>query len=130
MSPGRRGDRGHRDVQAVSFASGARGNCRQVLPLAAANLEDGIIGAGGREPGHRVHEVSLEPLGEQTSPRVNHDRGVSRSGRPPILGLQQVHVPAARDVERVRTGTDEAALAARERQMAAPDRTEENDTHV
>jgi hypothetical protein len=30
----------------------------------------------------------------------------------------------------VRTGTDESALAARERQMAAPDRTEKNDTHV
>ena len=130
MPPGRRGDRGHGDVQAVSFASGSRGDRRQVLPLAAANLEDGVIGAGGREPGDGVHEVRLEPLGEQTSPRVDHDRGVARSGRPPVLGLQQVHVPAARDVERVRAGTDEAAVAARERQMTAPDRTEKTDTHV
>ena len=100
-----------------------------MLSLAAANVEDGVIGAGGREAGNRVHEVRLEALGDQTPPRVDRDRRIPRSGGPPVLGLQQVHVSAARDIERVRAGTDEAAVAARERQVTAPDRTEENDAH-
>ena len=107
--PASRGvDGGDGDVDAVRRASEALGDDGEVVALPAADVEHGA----SRDRRQEVDQVTDEPrldAGEDSSPRRQDFRRVARPLRPPLMGLQQIDVTAARDVERMSAGAGQAA---------------------
>jgi len=123
----RRLDRRGRDVDAVGLASEPLADDREVIAIPASNVEHGVLTGEGQQSPYDLHERGHDSTGEQAPSRRAHLGGVSGPTRLPILGLQEVDVAAARDVEGVALPADYAALDPRKRQLAAPHGAEEGD---
>ena len=126
MLPRRGVDRRHRDVDAVPSQRNRAARAARWWPAPQPTSSTASAGAG-TQTGHGVHERRLEAPRLEPPPRPEDGHRVTRPGRLPILGLQEVDVAAAGDVERVPARAGAAPLAARERPAATANGADEDD---
>ena len=92
----------------------------EVESVAAAGIEDNIARARGHHLGDRQQQRLRYAAIVQSPPRCDGVYRIARMLRSTLLRLEQVDIPAARDVERMPLRTHDSPFFARQRQMAAP----------
>ncbi len=127
MQPRRDVDRGHRDVEAVSFAREPRGDGREVMSLPAADVEQRVARAQGEHPRDGLGDRGLDPSLDQSPTRLQRGHGVPRPRGSTVLGLQEIDVAAPGHVERVPARAAMSPRVPSEGPPAAPDRAQERD---
>jgi hypothetical protein len=111
----------------VTLAPGPLGEPSQVLTLPAADLQHGV-GLADRRQVDNPFEDGGRGWGAEKSPAGCEDlRRIARLAGFSILGLQQVDVAAARDVEGMPSATHDTPLLAPKGQPTAVNRAEKRD---
>ena len=119
-------DGGLGDIDAVALGAGLFGEGAEVVAVAAAGVEDGVGGGGGGKVADGVEQGEEEALGGEAAAGVDCFGGVARVFGPAVLGLEEVDVAAAGNVEGVKPGAGVGVAGPGEGLAAAPDGTEEH----
>ena len=97
----------------------------KVETVTAAGIENDVTGACGYQLCDGVEQRLSHAAIVQSSPRSNGSHRVTRLLGSSLLRLEQIDVPATRDVERMSTRTEESPLHACQRQVAVANRAQE-----
>jgi tetratricopeptide (TPR) repeat protein len=130
IAPGCGIDRRRGDVDAMEFAAGGRAHGREMMALSATGIEDRAGDRCRAESDDRFDDRRGVAGIEKAPAGGDRLRGVSRIRRLAILRLQEIAVPASREVERVAPGAHEAARLLREGLVTFADGTEQSDQGV
>jgi hypothetical protein len=122
----RRLDGGDGDVDAARRDAVRAPEGIGVMPLAAAGIEERVARAQRQRTHDRVHERLGQSAVEKPPPRRHRFGRIARIPRPPLLRLEQIHIPAARHVEGVLVRADVRPPAQLERRLAVADGAEQS----
>lgn len=123
----RRGvDGGDGDIDAVGGKAGLGGERTEIEAFAAAGVEDGFLGLGGEHGGDAGQKRRGDATGVQAAAGGDGIGGVAGVFGFLVLGLKEVNVAAAGDVERMAAAADPEAGVAEERFLAVANGAKEH----
>jgi hypothetical protein len=111
----------------MRIKTGPASKAAEVEAVAASGVENDVARARTDHLRDSVQKGRGHTAVVQSPPRGDGLHRISRMLRSPLLGLEQIDVPAARYVERMTARTTQPLLAAFERQMAVAHRAQEHD---
>jgi hypothetical protein len=98
----------------------------KVESIAASGVENDILARYGGEVPDRVDKWLCNTQIVQSPAPRDRIRRIARLLRPPVLRLEQIEISAARGVERMLAGANQAAVFTSERKAAIAHRTKEH----
>ena len=128
VAAGRGIDGGDGDIDAVGLAGGLLGEGAEIEAVAAAGVENDVLGGGGGEVDDGGEEGGGDATVVEAAASGDGGGGVAGVFGAAVLGLEKVGVAGAGHVEGVAAGAEEAAVRGGEGLLAVADGANEHST--